>query len=93
MGTKIIGLLSLKNNKKKQKKLGKHSSWRGIMKAMREVSGANGKGGDPTQTTHMRRRTGVKGKYLFRSFAKRVQKKAKKSSVEAAGWHKKKRRG
>ena len=45
MGTKIIGLLSLKNNKKKQKKLGKHSSWRGIMKAMREVSGANGKGG------------------------------------------------
>ncbi len=46
MGTKKIGLLSLKNNKKKQKKIVKHSSWRGIMlKAMREVSGAKGKGG------------------------------------------------
>ncbi len=45
MGTKIIGLLSLKNNKKKQKKIVKQSSWRGIMKAMREVSGAKGKGG------------------------------------------------
>jgi hypothetical protein len=63
------------------------------MKAMREVSGANGKGGDPTQTRHMKRRTGVKGKHLFRSFAKRVQKKAKKRSIEAAGWQKKERRG
>jgi hypothetical protein len=45
MGTKTIGLLSLNNNKKKQKKLVKHSSWRGIIKGMREVSGANGKGG------------------------------------------------
>ncbi len=45
MGTKIIRLLSLKNNKKKQKKIVKHSSWRTIMKAMGEVSGANGKEG------------------------------------------------
>ena len=45
MGTQKIRLLSLENNKKKQKKLVKHSSWRGIMKAMREVSGANGQGG------------------------------------------------
>jgi hypothetical protein len=44
MGTPKKMLLSLKTNKKKQKKLVKHSSWRGLMKAMREVSGANGKG-------------------------------------------------
>ncbi len=42
MGTKIIRLLSLKNNKKKQKKIVKHSSWRGIRKALRRVSGAIG---------------------------------------------------
>jgi hypothetical protein len=42
MGTQIIGLLSLENNKKKQKKIVKHSSWRGIIKAMRRVSGAKG---------------------------------------------------
>jgi hypothetical protein len=41
MGTQKIRLLSLENNKKKQKKLVKHSSWRGIMKAMRVVSGAS----------------------------------------------------
>ena len=39
-----VRLLSLKNNMQKQKKIVKHSSWRGLMKAMREVSGANGKG-------------------------------------------------
>ena len=51
-----------------------------------------GRGGSYADYTHEEKDRG-EGKVPFSFLRKKGPKKAKKSSVEAAGWHKKKRRG
>ncbi len=62
------------------------------MKAMREVSGANGKRGIYADMTHEEKERG-EGKAPFWVLRKKGPKKGKKCFVEAAGWQKKERRG